>query len=224
MRSASRGTATNMRGTISSVFLVDDDPSLLKALERLLKAEGYQVECFSSAEAFLRDYSPRPPACLVLDLHLPGLSGLELQDLLLRQHEFLPIIVITGHGTISAAVQATKAGAVGFLTKPFTPKQLIAEIRSALALFQSHLTERSENAVIWEHFQTLTRREREIFDCVVKGKLNKQTAADLHIVVNTVKVHRRRVMRKMHAASLADLVVMSQKLKPSTEHSTHAVQ
>jgi FixJ family two-component response regulator len=204
-----------MRSTAPTVFLVDDDSALLRALDRLLTAEGYQVVGFSSAEAFLQNYSPRETACLVLDLHLPGMSGLELQEQLVQQHAFVPVIVMTGHGTISAAVQATKAGAVSFLMKPFTPQQLTAEIRSALALFQNKAAERARIEEIREHFQSLTRREREIFECVVKGRLNKQTASDLHIVVNTVKVHRRRVMRKMRAGSLADLVIMAQQLKPA---------
>ena len=204
---------STMRGIVPTVFLVDDDSALLRALERLLTSEGYSVVGFSSAEAFLRNYSICEPACVVLDLHLPGMGGLELQSELLRQHALVPIIVMTGHGTISAAVQATKAGAVSFLVKPFTPQQLIAEIHNALRLFQNNAAERAESEEIQEHFQSLTHREREIFECVVKGRLNKQTASDLHIVVNTVKVHRRRVMRKMHANSLADLVVMAQKLK-----------
>jgi FixJ family two-component response regulator len=211
------------------VFVVDDDDSLRKALVRMLEAKGYRVSAFSSAEAFLKQHLVHQIACLVLDLQLPGLSGLELQNSLLQQNIFLPIIFITGHGSIPTAVRAVKAGATGFLTKPFTDDQLLAEIESALALCRVEFAKRSEIENLRQRFGTLTRRESEIFFSVVSGKLNKQTASDLGIDINTVKVHRRRVMLKMHAESLADLVVMAQKLQQvagvgQTFLTTHAPQ
>ena len=192
--------------------MVEDDASLRRALERLLDAKGYRVSTFATAEAFLNERLSEPIACLVLDLQLPGLSGLDLQNALLRRDIFLPIIFISGHGTIPSAIRAVKLGAVGFLTKPFSQEQLILEIDNALAVSRNETARRSELASLRQRFERLTKRESEIFQFVTSGKLNKQTASDLGIVINTVKVHRRRVMKKMQAESLADLVVMAQKL------------
>jgi len=192
--------------------VVEDDASLRRALERLLDAKGYRVSTFATAEAFLNERLSEPIACLVLDLQLPGLSGLDLQNALLRRDIFLPIIFISGHGTIPSAIRAVKLGAVGFLTKPFSQEQLILEIDNALAVSRNETARRSELASLRQRFERLTKRESEIFQFVTSGKLNKQTASDLGIVINTVKVHRRRVMKKMQAESLADLVVMAQKL------------
>jgi FixJ family two-component response regulator len=208
-----------MIGERPTVFVVDDDDSLRKALERLLRAKGYRVVVFSSAEEFLKSHLEAPIACLLLDLQLPGLNGLELQHSLMQLEMPVPIVFITGHGSIPTAIRAIKSGAVGFLTKPFTENELLTEIENALAKCRSELKERSEIAGIRRHFETLTRRESEIFSFVVSGRLNKQTAAELGIVLNTVKVHRRRVMRKMHAESLADLVVMAQKLGRASQPS-----
>jgi FixJ family two-component response regulator len=206
-----------MMGDRPTVFLVDDDDSLRRALERLLYGNGYHVATFSSAEEFLSEPLEDQVACLLLDLQLPGLNGLELQNSLLRRGIFMPIVFISGHGTIPAAIQAVKSGAVGFLTKPFTETELLTETENALGVSRSRFTERSEIASLRQRFDTLTRRESEIFGFVVSGRLNKQTASELGIVTNTVKVHRRRVMRKMHAESLADLVVMAQKLRITNE-------
>ena len=195
-----------------TVFLVDDDESLRRALERLLCAKGYRVAAFSSSEEFLKETVDVQVACLLLDLQLPGLSGLELQNALLQRDVFIPIIFISGHATIPTAIRAIKSGAVGFLTKPFTENELLAEIENALVTSRKEYIKRSEISSIRQRFKTLTERETEIFSFVVSGMLNKQTASELGIVTNTVKVHRRRVMRKMHAESLADLVVMAQKL------------
>ena len=205
-----------MLGDSPIVFVVDDDNSVRNALKRLLSAKGYRVAAFSSAEAFLGENLVPQIACLVLDLQLPGLSGLELQSALLRQNIFLPIVFISGHGTIPVAVRAVKSGASGFLTKPFTEDQLISEIEAALAVCRIDFKNRSEIEAIRQRFGTLTRREREVFAAVVTGKLNKQTASNLGIDINTVKVHRRRVMKKMQAESLADLVVMAQKVHAET--------
>jgi FixJ family two-component response regulator len=197
---------------LPTVYVVEDDASLRRALERLLDAKGYRVSTFATAEAFLNERLSEPIACLVLDLQLPGLSGLDLQNALLRRDIFLPIIFISGHGTIPSAIRAVKLGAVGFLTKPFSQEQLILEIDNALAVSRNETARRSELASLRQRFERLTKRESEIFQFVTSGKLNKQTASDLGIVINTVKVHRRRVMKKMQAESLADLVVMAQKL------------
>lgn len=201
-----------MIGDKPTVFVVDDDHSVRKGLERLLRLKGYQVESFASAEEFLQEEINAQIACLVLDINLPGLNGLDVQNFLLKQGILLPIIFITGHGDIPTAVRAVKSGAVSFLTKPFGETELISEIENAFTLCRNELQQRSEVANIQQRYATLTERESEILSFVVSGKLNKQTAFELGIVENTVKVHRRRVMRKMHAESVAELVVMTQKL------------
>jgi FixJ family two-component response regulator len=206
-----------MMGDRPTVFLVDDDDSLRRAIERLLYGKGYHVVTFSSAEEFLKEPLEDQIACLLLDLQLPGLNGLELQNSLLRRDIFMPIVFISGHGTIPAAIQAVKSGAVGFLTKPFTENELLTETENALGVSRTQFSKHNEIASLRQRFDSLTRRESEIFGFVVSGRLNKQTASELGIVTNTVKVHRRRVMRKMHAESLADLVVMAQKLRITNE-------
>lgn len=212
-----------MTGDEPTVFVVDDDDSLRKALARLLRTKGYRAVTFSSAEEFLREHLDVQIACMLLDLQLPGLSGLELQNSLSQQGIVIPVVFVTGHGTIPTAIQAVKAGAIGFLTKPFTEEELVGEIENAFAVARRQFTERAEIASIRQRFGTLTKRESEIFSFVVSGKLNKQTASELGIVTNTVKVHRRRVMRKMHAESLADLVVMAQRLNLSSRPTATAV-
>lgn len=204
-------------GDRPTICVVDDDDSLRRALERLLHTKGYRVASFSCGEDLLESRLDEQIACLLLDLQLPGLSGLQLQRAFLEKSIFVPIVFISGHGTIPSAIQAVKSGAAGFLTKPFTEKDLVTEIENALAVHRRQSAQRSEMAGIRQRFGTLTRRETEIFNYVVSGKLNKQTASELGIVINTVKVHRRRVMRKMHAESLADLVVMAQKLESPGE-------
>ena len=199
-------------GDRAMIYVVDDDPSVRRALERLLRVRGYRVVSFASAEDFLADDLSEEVACLILDLYLPGLHGLELQNRLQQQGIFLPIIFITGHGNIPTAVRAVKSGAVSFLTKPFSQVELMTEIETALASCRQQVDQRSEIVDLQTRFRTLTARESEIFSFVVRGKLNKQTASELGIVENTVKVHRRRVMRKMHAESVAELVMMAQKL------------
>jgi FixJ family two-component response regulator len=209
-----------MIGKRPTIFVVDDDPSVRKALERLLFVNGYNAVSFASAEDFLNERVIPPLGCLVLDVNLPGLNGLELQSALLKRGISLPIIFITGHGNIPMAVRAVKTGATGFLTKPFSEKELVSEIENALAICLRASQEHSELAILRERFDTLSPRERQILSFVVSGKLNKQTAFDLGIVENTVKVHRRRVMTKMHAQSVAELVLMAHKLNLASEHLT----
>ncbi|HXT11298.1 MAG TPA: response regulator [Candidatus Angelobacter sp.] len=201
-----------MIGNRPTVFVVDDDHSVRNGLERLLKLKGYRVESFASAEEFLQEEITTQVACLVLDVNLPGLNGLDLQRFLMQRGVLLPIVFITGHGDIPTAVRAIKSGAVTFLIKPFHEAELVNEIENAFGICRSEFRQRSEIADIQHRYATLTERESEILSFVVSGKLNKQTAHELGIVENTVKVHRRRVMRKMQAESVAELVLMAQKL------------
>lgn len=201
-----------MNGERPTVFVVDDDDSVRRGLERLLRLRGYRVESFASAEEFLQQEIKYQIVCLVLDVTLPGINGLEVQNFLLQQGILVPIIFLTGHGDIPTAVRAVKSGAISFLTKPCGEAELVSEIENAFAICRKELEMRSEVTDIRHRYATLTERESEILSFVVSGKLNKQTASELGIVENTVKVHRRRVMRKMHAESLAELIKMTQKL------------
>jgi FixJ family two-component response regulator len=198
------------------VMVVDDDPSVRSSLKFLIGSVGMQVECFESAEALLRHDLPEAPSCLVLDVRLRGLSGLDFQRELSARNCFLPIIFITGHGDIPMSVRAMKAGAVEFLTKPFRDQDLLDAIQVALEKDRSRRKRENEIAGLKEHFSSLTRREQEVIAMVVSGKLNKQIANELGTMENTVKVHRSRAMEKMGAQSVADLVRMFEKLKPSS--------
>ncbi len=200
-----------MSETQPVVFVVDDDPSVLKSLRRLLAVCGFQVETFSSAQEFLTNYHDNVPGCLVLDIRLPGLDGLELQRTLADRGHSLPIIFITGHGDIPMSVQAMKAGAVDFLPKPFDDQSLIKAIEQALDKSRSDNAVRSELASIRKRLATLTPREIDVLKSVVAGKLNREIAADLGIAEKTVKVHRGRVMQKLRARSVAELVRISEK-------------
>ena len=199
------------RGT---VFVVDDDRSIRKALTRLLRSAGLKVESFSNAMDFLASESHDHPAALLLDIQMPGLSGLELQQKLRDRDP--AIVFITGHGTVPRSVQAMKMGAVDFLQKPFEDKDLLTAIRQALDKDSRRQQAQTELAVLGNRYATLTPREREVFELVVAGRLNKQIASRLGTSEKTVKVHRGRVMRKMRADSLADLVRMSERLSAST--------
>lgn len=202
-----------MPSPASTVFLVDDDPSVRKALTRLIKSAGYQVQSFALAREFL-DSSPHPagPACLVLDVRMPGLTGLDLQGELEKMNSILPIVFITGHGDIPMSVKAMKAGAVDFLPKPVQDADLLRAIEQALARSAREGVERAEQEEIQRRLATLTPREREVLEHVVSGQLNKQIAFDLGAVEKTIKVHRARVMQKMQVQSLAELVRIAERV------------
>jgi len=197
------------------VFVVDDDVSVRESLELLIRCEGWQPETFASAQEFL-DY-PRVhiPNCLVLDVSLPGLTGLDLQGLVAGERTDMPIIFITGHGDVPMTVQAMKAGAVEFLTKPFNDDVLVSAIRAALERSCVALSQAAEIQVLRDRFASLSQRERQVMELVVSGLLNKQIGGELGISEITVKAHRGKVMQKMKADSLADLVKMAARLCPA---------
>jgi FixJ family two-component response regulator len=188
------------------IFIVDDDASVRKSLTRVMTSAGYAVETFASARDFLTREPFVGPCCLILDVRMPGLTGLDLQEALAGKGHRMPIVFITGHGDISMSVKAMKAGAADFLTKPFDVENLLEAIQRALTMDIKALGEEGRTAEVLERVERLTPREMEVFALVVTGMLNKQIAAALGIGEKTVKVHRARVMEKMEAASVADLV------------------
>jgi RNA polymerase sigma factor (sigma-70 family) len=197
----------------SVVFVVDDDPSVRSAIKRLIGSMGLQVELFGSAQEFLASKLPNVPSCLVLDIRLPGISGLNLQRQLAHANIQIPIIFITAHGDITMTVRAMKAGAVEFLTKPFRDQDLLDAIQHALERDRNRRQQEAELAVLRDRFDSLSPREREVVALVVSGMLNKQIAAQIGAAENTVKVHRSRAMEKMNATSLADLIKMILRLQ-----------
>jgi FixJ family two-component response regulator len=197
------------------VFVVDDDISVRESLELLIRCEGWQPETFASAQEFLTRPRVLVPSCLVLDFSPPGLNGLELQKRVTVERKGLPIIVITGYRDVPMTVQAMKAGAVDFLTKPFGEDALLSAIRAALERSRVALSREAEMTVLEERYASLSRRERQVMALVVSGLLNKQIGGELGISEITVKAHRGKVMQKVKADSLADLVRMAAKLRPA---------
>jgi len=191
-----------------TVFIVDDDASIRFAMEALMESVNLEHEIFASADEFLEKNTDQRPGCLVLDIRMPGLGGLELQEELIRRGNTLPIIFITGHGDVPMAVEAMQKGAVDFIQKPFRDQELLDRIREALATDQHRREEQQQHEEVASRLDKLTNREREVFDLVVTGKPNKVIAYELGVSQRTVEIHRARVMEKMQARSLADLVKM----------------
>jgi RNA polymerase sigma factor (sigma-70 family) len=195
-----------MNDPVRQVYLVDDDPAVLQALSRLLHSAGYEPIPFTSAKDFIRGYHPEAPGCLVLDLSMPGISGLELQQWLAQSNSPLPVIFLTARGDIPSSVQAMKRGAVDYLIKPVSDTDLLKAIQEASRRAREAAIEHAQTAALQAKLETLTPRERQVLELVVAGHLNKQIAADLGTVEKTIKVHRGRVMQKLGAKSLAELV------------------
>jgi FixJ family two-component response regulator len=206
-----------MSETDAVVFIVDDDAPLRESLKNLIRSVGLRVEPFASAQEFLRSKRPDVPGCLVLDVRLQGLSGLDLQKRMADSDIEMPIIFITGHGDIPMTVQAMKAGAVEFLTKPFRDQDLLDAIQQALERDRKAREQRAESQQLRRRFDLLTQREREVMGLVVTGLLNKQIAAELGTSETTVKIHRHQVMEKMGANSVAELVRMSDRIGIPTQ-------
>jgi len=201
-----------MNDISSIVFVVDDDPDVLKSLARVLRSAGLAVSAFSSPSEFLEQHDPRAAGCLVLDVAMPGLNGLELQQALTARGSAIPIIFLTGRGDIPMSVQAMKGGAVDFLTKPIHDEDLLKAVHAALEKNRIERQSRAELDEIQERLATLTPREREVLTHVVSGQLNKQIANDLGTVEKTIKVHRARVMEKTKVNSVAELVRLTERL------------
>jgi FixJ family two-component response regulator len=209
---------SSMSDSTPTVYIVDDDISVRESLEALIASAGWRPEVFVCAEDFLTHARKPGPGCLVLDVSLPDLNGLELQKRMSANQVELPIIFITGFGDIPMTVRAMKAGAVEFLTKPFDTDALLAAIEAAVARSRAELAQDADLQLLRKRFESLSRREREVMELVVRGRLNKQVGAALDISEITVKAHRGRMMKKMRARSLADLVNMAARLQLPTAH------
>jgi RNA polymerase sigma factor (sigma-70 family) len=197
-----------MSETVPVVFVVDDDPSVRRAIKRLISSVGLHVQVFGSGQELLKSKNLGEPGCLILDIRLPGISGLDFQKNLAESDVNTPIIFITAHADITMAVRAMKAGAIEFLTKPFRDQDLLDAIQVALEKDRARRQQKAEITVVLERLESLTTREREVIGMVVKGMLNKEIASKIGVTENTVKVHRSRALQKMQAHSLADLVRM----------------
>ena len=201
-----------MNETLPIVFVVDDDSAVGVSIKRLLHSVGLESQHFTSASEFLRAKHPDAPGCIVLDVRLPDLSGLDLQQELAKANVDLPVIFITGHADIPMTVRAMKAGAVEFLTKPFREQELLESVQRAISRHRQILDQRSKMRVLQSRYELLTPREREVFPLVASGLLNKQVAAELNASEKTIKVHRGQLMQKMEAHSLSDLIRMAEQL------------
>jgi FixJ family two-component response regulator len=195
------------------VFIIDDDVSIRESIQALLTSVGLRSECFETVEAFLQSDTSDGPSCLILDVSLPGISGIEFQQQLRDQGRKTPIIFVTGYGDIPMSVKAIKSGAVEFLTKPFGDQELLNAVRQALACDLASRQEQADFAALENRYQTLTPREQEVMKLVVSGLLNKEIASELGTQEITVKVHRGRVMHKMQAGSVAELVRMAARIQ-----------
>jgi FixJ family two-component response regulator len=207
-----------MSSTEPTVFVIDDEASMRRAITRLLASAGFATQGYASAGDFLADYEPSRPGCLMLDLAMPGLSGLELQQILRARGMSPPIIFLTGHAEIADSVKAMKGGAVEFLTKPVEDEELIAAVRDALAKDALARGSQAQIDAIRERLASLTPREHQVLRCVIAGKLNKQTAAELGTVEKTIKVHRARVIEKMQVGSAAELALLVAKAGIHPDH------
>jgi len=201
-----------MNSSKFTVFVVDDDPSVLKALGRLVRSAGLQVELFASPEDFLDRYDQNVPGCLILDVAMPNITGLEMHQTLIEKGSELPVIFLTGHGDIPMSVRAIKQGAIDFFTKPLNDNELISAIHNAQEKDEFARKARAQLNELQQRLASLTPRELEVLSHVVSGKRNKQIADDLGIVEKTIKVHRSNIMEKLKVQSLADLVKLSEKL------------
>jgi len=203
----------------ATVYVVDDEPDMLKALERLLGAAGFSARTFPSPEQFLAQHDDSAPGCIVLDLALPGLNGLELQQALQVQRSTLPVVFLTGRGDIAASVRAMKLGAADFLTKPVDADELIAAVDAALERNREQRAERAEKHLVASRLAALTAREREVFELIAQGRLNKQIAAECGTVEKTIKFHRANLMRKLGVRTVADLVRLAERAGTGKPHS-----
>jgi FixJ family two-component response regulator len=214
------GSAIGMPEPKPVVYVVDDDVSLRESLQAMVAESGFHPEVFASAEEFLKHSRQLLPGCLILDVSLPDLNGLELQRLMGTGQTALPIVFITGHGDIPMSVEAMKAGATEFLTKPFSPEALLAAVVSAVERSRANLVQQRILQTLKDRQETLSRRERDVMALVTRGQLNKQVGATLGISEITVKAHRGKVMRKMKARTLADLLTMAARLREGSDEST----